>query len=156
MPVTKTPGLSAAHKLLSAKPKQVSLRDAFAAYPPDLTSDIEWSAGTNGVADIQAAFNNARMTENNQLGTSLPMMTLPNQTTWNGMSDADKALWLINRERIDRGVAPLQGLESSVNGVAQYYADYLLDHNAWGHSADGRSPWDRLDDIPAIGHVMIF
>ncbi|NTU56038.1 MAG: CAP domain-containing protein, partial [Anaerolineales bacterium] len=121
------------------------------SYPPDPTSDIGWSAGTSGVADIQTAFNNARTVENGQLGSSMPMMTLPNQTQWNGMSDGERALWLINRERIDRGLAPLDGLETNVNGVAQYYADYLLDNNTWGHSADGRSPWDRLNDNPSIG-----
>ena len=127
-----------------------SQRPAY-SYPPDPGSDIAWSAGLNGVADIQAAFNNARTVENNQLGTSLPMMTLPGQSAWNAMSDGEKALWLINRERIDRGVAPLQGLESNVTGVAQYYADYLLANDAWGHQEDGRSPWERLDDNPAIG-----
>jgi hypothetical protein len=50
-----------------------------------------------------------------------------------------------------RGVAPLQGLEANVSGVAQYYADYLLNQNAWGHTEDGRSPRDRLEDNPAIG-----
>jgi uncharacterized protein YkwD len=121
------------------------------AYPPDPISDIDWSSGTNGVADIQAAFNNARTVENGQLGTSLPMMTLPSQTEWNGMNDGAKALWLINRERIDRGVAPLDGLETNVTAVAQYYANYLLDNNTWGHTADGRSPWERLNDNPTIG-----
>jgi len=121
------------------------------SYPTDPTADIPWSGGMSTVADIQAAFNNARTIENNQLGTSIPMMTLPTQIEWNGMNDGQKALWLINRERIDRGVAPLQGLEANVGSVAQYYADYLLDHNAWGHTADGRSPWQRLEDNPAIG-----
>ena len=126
-------------------------RSELLSYPPDPTSDISWSAGTGGVVDIQTAFNDARTLENSQLGTSMPMMTLPDQTQWNGMSDDEKALWLINRERIDRGLEPLDGLETNVNGVAQYYADYLLDNNTWGHSADGRSPWDRLNDNPAIG-----
>jgi hypothetical protein len=84
------------------------------------------------------------------------MMTLPSQTEWNNMSDGEKALWLINRERIDRGVAPLQGLEVNVGGVAQYYADYLLDNNTWGHTADGRTPWQRLSDNPAIGACQDF
>ncbi|HJR80935.1 MAG TPA: hypothetical protein VJ821_12740 [Anaerolineales bacterium] len=121
------------------------------SYPADPTADIPWSGGTNGVADIQAAFNNARTQENIQLGKSIPMLTLPSQTEWNGMSDGQKALWLINRERIDRGVAPLHGLETNAGGVAQYYADYLLDNNTWGHTADGRDPWERLSDNPAIG-----
>jgi hypothetical protein len=67
------------------------------------------------------------------------------------MSDGEKALWLINKEREDRGVPPLHGLEMNVTGVAQYYADYLLEHNTSGHTADGRSPYGRLDDNPEIG-----
>ena len=121
------------------------------AYPPDPTANIPWTVGMSGVTDIQSAFNQARAAENSQLGTSLPMLTLPSQTEWNGMSDAEKGLWLINRERIDRGLAPLHGVETNVQSVAQYYADYLLDNNLWGHSADGRSPWDRMNDRPAIG-----
>ena len=121
------------------------------SYPTDPTADIPWSGGMSTVAHIQAAFNHARTVENSQLGTSIPMMTLPSQTEWNSMSDGEKALWLINRERIDRGVAPLQGLEVNVGSVAQYYADYLLDNNTWGHNADGRSPWERLEDNSAIG-----
>jgi uncharacterized protein YkwD len=121
------------------------------AYPTDPTSDIPWSAGASGVADIQAAFNNARDTENTQLGTSIPMLALPSQAEWDAKSNGEKALWLINREREDRGVHPLHGLETNVTNVAQDYAEYLIDHNAFGHDADGRDPWERLNDNPAIG-----
>jgi hypothetical protein len=41
------------------------------------------------VTDIQNAFNNARSTENNQLGTSVPLLTLPSQATWDGWKDSD-------------------------------------------------------------------
>jgi len=120
-------------------------------YPPDPTADIPWSGDTFSVADIQAAFNNARTTENAQLGTSTPMLTLPSQAEWDSMSDGEKALWLINRERIDRGVEPLHGLETNVTSVAQYFAQYLLDNDVFDHNADGRTPWQRLGDNPAIG-----
>jgi uncharacterized protein YkwD len=121
------------------------------AYPTDPISDIPWSAGTSGVADIQAAFNNARAAENTQLGTSIPTLTMPTQAEWDAKSDGEKALWLINRERMDRSVHPLHGLETNVTSVAQDYAEYLIDHNAFGHDADGRDPWERLNDNPAIG-----
>jgi len=98
---------------LSSGPQQVAQ-----SYPPDPSASIAWSSGTSGVADIQAAFNHARAVENSQLGTSLPAMTLPNQAEWNSMNDGEHALWLINRERIDRGLLPLHGLESNVTGVA--------------------------------------
>jgi uncharacterized protein YkwD len=76
---------------------------------------------------------------------------MPDQAVWDSFSDGDKALWLINAERRDRGLLPLTGLENNVTGVAQYYADYLFDNNVWGHSEDGHSPWERLADNPAIG-----
>jgi len=121
------------------------------SYPSDPSSSIPWSGGTSSVADIQAAFNHARAVENSQLGKSLPMITLPSQEIWNAMSDGEKALWLINQERLDRGVMQLQGVEENVMDVAQYYSDYLLDNDAWGHDADGYSPWDRLNNNPEIG-----
>ncbi len=124
--------------------------------PPDPVSDIGWSAGTSGVSDIEGAFNSAREQENTQLGTSIPLLTLPSQGEWDVMSDGEKALWLINRERIDRGILPLHGLEENVTSVAQYYADYLLDNNAWGHYEDGYSPWERLESNEAIGACSDF
>ena len=122
-------------------------------YPADPTADIAWlsSCGYTGVSSIQCAFNIARSTENVQLGTSVPMLTLPSQATWDAMSNGEKALGLINRERIDRGIGPLTDVEMNVTGVAQIYALYLLDHDVWGHTADGRTPWERLEDNPDIG-----
>ena len=150
IPLTDNQEFPVESAILAVHPKEIAAQKAL-SYPPDLSSDIAWSAGFSGVADIQAAFNHARTVENTQLGTSIPMLTLPSQAAWDGMSDGEKALRLINRERIDRGVAPLQGLEPNVTSVAQYYADYLLDNNAWGHMEDGRTPWERLEDNPAIG-----
>ncbi len=122
-----------------------------AAYPPDPTSDIPWPwSNETSVADIQSQFNDARTQENNQLGLAIPMLTLPSQSDWDAMSQGQKALWLINRERIDRGVAPLHGIEDNVSQVAQSYAQYLLDHDAFGHEADGKNPWERLHNNPAI------
>jgi hypothetical protein len=121
------------------------------AYPSDPSADIPWSCGISGVESIQCAFNQARSAENTQLGTSLPSLTFPAQTAWDSMSDGEKGLWIINRERVDRGVAPLEDIETNVTGVAVTYAHFLLDNDAWGHYEDGRSPWERLDDNEAIG-----
>jgi len=123
------------------------------AYPADPTADTAWlpSCGYTGVGSIQCAFNHARATENIQLGMSLPMLVLPSQATWDAMSDGKKALWLTNRERSDRGINPLTDVETNVTGVAQTYAQYLLNHNVWSHAADGRTPWQRLADNPDIG-----
>jgi uncharacterized protein YkwD len=120
-------------------------------YPADPIADIPWSCQTAGVDDIECAFNAARSTENSQLGTSIPMLSLSDQGEWDNMSDGERAIWLINRERIDRGITPLHGLETNVTEIAQYYAQYLMDNNAFGHYEDGRSPWERLEDNPSIG-----
>ncbi len=119
-------------------------------YPPNPTADIGWSAGVSGVTDIQKAFNHARAQENAQLSISIPALTLPSQSVWDGMDDGQRALWLINRERIDRGLVPLHSVETNVTSVAQNYAQYLFDNDTWGHNEDG-SPWDRLNSNPAIG-----
>lgn len=135
------------YRIFSADP----LYSRLASYPSDPTSDIDWSGGTSGVTDIQTAFNNARTFENSQLGKNIPMLSnMPSQTTWNSMTDGEKALWLINRERIDRGVLPLEDVETNVTSVAQYYADYLLTNNKWGHYEDGNSPWERMANNPKI------
>ena len=128
-----------------------------ASYPPDPTSDTDWPySSENSVMDIQTRFNTARTNENSQLGTSIPMLVLPSQAVWNSKNDGEKALWLINRERFDRGVEPLDGIETNVTGVAQYYAQYLLDNDAFGHYEDGNSPWERLDNNSAINACQDF
>jgi uncharacterized protein YkwD len=121
------------------------------SYPTDSIVDIPWSGGTSGVADIQAAFNHARMVENSQLGKYIPALSMPSDAYWDQLSDSGKALWLVNRERIDRGVNPLQGTQVNVIQVAQTYAQFLLEQDAFGHYEDGRSPWERLADDPVIG-----
>jgi hypothetical protein len=125
-------------------------------YPSDPTADIAWSCGVSNVDDIECAFNLARNVENTQLGTTLPMVSLPDQVTWKKKSDGEKALFLINLERTDRGLEPLHGLETNVTSVAQYYAQYLMDNNAFDHYEDGRSPWQRLHDNPSIGDCYDF
>src|SRR5512139_3560389 len=79
--------------------------------PPDPTADIPWSAGYSGVPDVQAAFNNARRVENAQLGTSLPMLAFPSQAEWDVLNDSQRAFWIVNRERLDRGVHAMHAVE---------------------------------------------
>ncbi len=124
--------------------------DIFAAYP-DPASDIIWTASGSTVDTVQEAFNQARQAENSQLGTSLPTLSLPDQAAWTLLGDAGRALWLIQKERIDRGIPPLSGWETNVTGVSQYYANYLLTNNVFSHNADGNSPTQRMKNNPTIG-----
>ncbi len=125
--------------------EQAAAPDAGLDYPPDLMADIPWDAPYRNVADVMQAFNDSRATENGQLHIYLKSMAFPSQSAWDGMNDGQKALWLINEERTARGLAPLDNLEKNVQEVAQAYAQWLLDNNAWGHEANGKTPWERLD-----------
>jgi hypothetical protein len=117
---------------------------------PNPAADIPWNPGYSGVNDIKTAFNYGRTQENSQLSTSIPLInSMPSQSTWNGMSDNAKALWLIDSERQARGINRLHGYESNITQVAQDYADFLLANDAWGHNADG-SPADRKRRNPVI------
>ncbi len=156
-----SPSLGAEELYNSGEPVYQFSSPAFSLtdYPTDPTSDIKWNStgcGKSGVTDVQCAFNAARTEENGMLGTAIPMLSLPAQATWDAMSDGEKALWLINRERLDRSVEALHGIETNVTGMAQYYADYLLENNKFSHDADGRTPWQRLSDNPTIGACQDF
>ena len=123
--------------------------------PPDPSSDIPWSGGKSGMADVQNAFNHARATENAQRGMHLPNLALPPEVQWSAMSDGQRALWLINRERADRGLLPMYGLDPDVSSVAQAYAQFLLANNKpLAHDADGRNPGQRLSSNPKIAACL--
>lgn len=128
--------------------------------PPAPVEDIpyaaEWaqkfeSGQPFSVADVQTLFNHARQAENSQLSLSLPMLQLPSQREWDELSYGEKALWLINRERIDRGVLPLHGVEANVTSVAQAYAEFLLPSSQIGHDLDGLGPLERLKRNAVLG-----
>ncbi len=120
-------------------------------YPEDPATDRPWSSQqAAGVAAVELEFNAARELEEKELEISLPVLQLPSQSEWDRLSDAEKALWLINQERKDRGIAPLHGLEPRVMAVAQSYADYLLKQETFAHDAGGQDPLERLNEQPAI------
>ena len=77
---------------------------AGAQSPTNPTADIPWSGTYNTNSDIETAFNQARRTEEQQLGLSngiLGNITIP--TDWNDYNDGQKALYLLNQERSARG-----------------------------------------------------
>jgi hypothetical protein len=123
---------------------------AFALSPPNITTDIKWGDNFSGVADIMAAFNNARRAEEQQLNlpaNSLGNLVLPSQTVWSGMSDDAKALFLINAERTARnqmqpGVLglPYAGVERHVDEVSRDYAQLLHDLSKIGHYQPSNDP----------------
>ena len=74
-------------------PVQPSVSSPDSNYPPDPIFDIPWSSsGTSTVAHVQEAFNNARVAENSKLVTSIPSLTLPNQSSWDTMESTLSAV----------------------------------------------------------------
>ena len=156
--------------IISTFARMIPIRSAHAeseapvrTYPADPTADTAASPSQfTSVANVQSAINAARAAENSQLGTSIRMLEMPEQETWDEMSDSERGLWLVNRERTDRmgaatiGLLPLQDIETNVTNVARNYANYLLTNNKWGHTVDGKDPWARMNSISAINSCHDF
>ena len=128
----------------------ISINNSNAASPPNIQTNITWSAGFSGVSDIATAFNNARRQEENQLGlaaNTLGSLSMPSQAVWNGLNDDAKALHLINAERTARanmqsGVLglPLAGIDYQLDLVSRNYATLLLSTNTTGHYQPSNDP----------------
>ena len=49
-------------------------------------------------------------------------------------------------EHVDRGVYPQRGTGIQCMEIfTNYIGNYVFDNDLWGHEADGRSPWERLE-----------
>ena len=111
------------------------------------SSDTEWSVSKYNklkISDIETAFNTARAKDPT---VTLPM-TLPPQNIWDNYSSSEKILYLVNKERCDRGLRPFEGIDPKIVNEANNYANYLKNHPeqyaAKPHEADGRTPLQRM------------
>ncbi|MEH8016483.1 DUF1566 domain-containing protein [Rheinheimera muenzenbergensis] len=115
-------------------------------YPDD---NIPWT-GDNAqtVDDIARAFNYAR----SQDPSVYQHLVMPTQAVWDAMTVQQKGLYLVNAERVARGIKPYAGFDAAMVEVAQTYADYIQGYNQIiGHHNDGRSPMERMLAHPYIG-----
>ena len=110
-----------------------------------IQNDFAWSVIGNGVGDIEDAFNGARALD----PTVNVDLLLPTQAVWDGMDIQAKALYILNKERYDRGIKPFEGISPDVVVVASDYAELLYGTSTFSHTEDG-SPWDRLDSVAEI------
>lgn len=60
------------------------------------------------------------------------------------------ATWLVNDERVSRGLLPLRGEIPLMNTLAQNYANQLASTNQFTHTLNGTNPWLRMDAVPAL------
>lgn len=140
--------------------------------PPDLGIKLEWSAGYNGMADVEAAFDQARRAEEDRF--DLPSSILGNLSLPDGFASwpaPDKVLYLVNAERTCRGGVdydgsgylppvmgkPLTAIESHLTAIAQGHADWLVANNEFSHAgASGKSSFTRIDEDPVLGSCHEF
>jgi hypothetical protein len=133
-------------------------------YPPDPSRDVEWpwSRWTNDLATIEEMYNSGRAGDPT-ISVDLNIANDFTQEQWNDLSLNHKALYLSNRERIDRGILPYAAIVTNVVNIAQDYAEYLYEVGKFTHSPDagewagtGRdptaccSPWTRFGADPEI------
>ncbi len=129
--------------------------------PPNPLANIPWQWQGGGVAEVEAAYNHARRAEEQQLGFpsgTLGILELPTQAVWDILSDPAKALLLMNAERLARGGSRsdvlglgFTAVQANVQDLAEKYAALLVSKNQFSHEADGRTPFERIDDDPLLG-----
>ena len=120
------------------------------AYYPDLINNLSSTItlpDNYTVNQAQNFINEFRKKENSVLGTNLPMITFPGQSTWNNMSIDQRFFWLINKERADRGLVPYSHILPQLDAISQYYADYLRTNNKFVHNADGKTSTQRIASV---------
>lgn len=137
----------------------ISLSMTLNAQYTDLPANITWtgpnvSTGTATVDEIETAYNYGRTQENTALSTNIPAIDFPDATVWATMNNNQRALWIINQERVARGILPLESTASEVIAVAQDYCQYLIDNETTGHYADGHNPLYRLQQDATISACM--
>ena len=108
-------------------------------------NDKVWYSMSYDVDEIQSAFNSARDSD----PTISKTLQMPTQSIWNTLSESQKLLFLLNKERVDRGIKPFEGIDTSLENLAQTYTQMLYDNNATGHNFDA-NPKERLSTIEKI------
>ena len=107
----------------SANPVEAASGD----YPADPPGDVSWpwsDWAPAGIETIMEKFNAARAQDPT---ISVDLVIEYTQDEWDNLSDNQKGLYLSNKERVDRGIAPYAAVARQVSDVAQDYATYLLE-----------------------------
>ncbi|KZN59869.1 hypothetical protein N473_02835 [Pseudoalteromonas luteoviolacea CPMOR-1] len=135
--------ISVKGKLAVCRPVQQFTEEQLNALNPD--ENIPWTgADYVSVEEIAKGFNHARSIDQ----TTDAKLAMPSQANWDAMSVAQQALYLINAERIARGLVPYSGVSKLANEVADNFAQHLIHYNAYGHFrvTDGADPTARLTE----------
>ena len=95
-------------------------------YPADPSADVPWHYSEWAPGDIQTIMNKFNAARAQDPTISVDLVIEYTQDQWDALSDNEKGLYLSNKERIDRGIAPYAAVARQVSDVAEDYATYLL------------------------------
>ncbi len=150
---------------------------------PDGLSDRPWvgSRTQATITDIESNFSAARLSDNSVLSAfktfSFPSafqeLVCPDGAgncaegdkvhKWFTLSIQQKGLYLVNAERIARGLPPFEGVSTEVAAVAQQYAELLAINGSLNHQLEmtvngtsTRTPWERLEAKDTISDSLDF
>ena len=123
--------------------------------PPNNAENIPFTSTGTTVSDIKAAFDYARSKDT----TITKELIMPSQEVWDAMGKEEQALYILNRERVDRGLKPFEGvvqMQKSFSGtyttiadVAAGYAQTLYGKTTLLHDFDG-TPTERINRVESI------
>lgn len=140
------------------------LHEGFDIHDPATTNLNTFATGADKTIIIEAAFNRARRAEEAHFGLAdnfLKDLDLPSQTVWDGLTDEQKALYIINDERLVRAGMkpnvlglPFAGVSDGIDMIADEYTAILIDNNMVGHDKPSNTTADgffaRLDRSPTL------
>lgn len=136
--------------------------------PSDPSSNVPWpwQNWRSDIAVIEAQYNAARSKDPT---VAVELKIEYSQEQWNAMTVNQKALYLCNKERMDRGIKPFAGVSREVTDVAQGYSEFQTLAGHGSHDADPRlwissgrpsdgccSPWNRLYANPKLKETATF
>ena len=96
-------------------------------YPADPPGNVDWPFSDWAPADIQTIMDKFNAARARDPTVSVDLVIEYTQDEWDALSDNEKGLYLSNKERIDRGIAPYAAVAKQVSDVAEDYAAYLYE-----------------------------
>ena len=143
-----TPPQKIAHECPATTGSEAAFRDTYSSGDhPDIDYSTQILFQKLTVSQIETLFNRARAAD----PTINTPMVLPPDAVWEGYDAAEKLLYLVNAERCDRGIRPLEGIDDTLlEKVTLPYARFIAAHEeayaAHPHTADGRTPGERMQE----------
>ena len=122
-PARVAPWLLAIAIAIAADPVDAASGD----YPADPSGDVEWPWSDWAPAKIETIMEKFNAARAQDPTISVDLVIEYTQDEWDALSDNQKGLYLSNKERVDRGIAPYAAVAKQVSDVAQDYATYLYE-----------------------------